>query len=130
MIFSNEKPVERVMDTAFVKMKTLISADTVIGSPIATADGASIIPISKVTVGFITGGGEYSDMSRDNYTEYPFAGGSGTGMAITPIGFLVNDNKSIKFINIEEKSLIDKLLSTLPETLENIFSGISEVKNK
>ena len=129
MITTDEKPVERVMETAFNKMRTLIEADRVIGTPITTVDGVSIIPISKVTMGFITGGGEYSDMSRDNYTEYPFAGGSGTGLSISPIGFLVNDGKTIKIISMEEKSIFDKLLSTLPEALENILNGVSDIKN-
>ena len=65
IIQHEEHPIERIMDNAFVKMKGLISADTVIGEPMTTSDGVSIIPISKVTMGFLTGGGEYSDMSRE-----------------------------------------------------------------
>lgn len=129
MITTEVKPVERVMETAFNKMRTLIDADTVVGSPITTADGFSIIPISKVTMGFITGGGEYSDMSRENYTEYPFAGGSGTGLSISPIGFLVNDGKTVKIITMDEKGIFDKLLSSIPEALEKILDGVSDIKN-
>lgn len=129
MINNEEKPIERVMETAFSKIKSLIDADTVIGSPITTNDGFSIIPISKITMGFITGGGEYSDMSRENYTEYPFAGGSGTGMSISPVGFLVSDGKTVKIITMDEKGLFDKLLSSIPEALEKILDGVSDIKN-
>ena len=61
IIEHNEHPIERIMDNAFIKLKGLVSADTVVGNPVTTSDGVSIIPISRVTMGFLTGGGEYSD---------------------------------------------------------------------
>ena len=96
IVREQEHPVERIMDNAFTKIRTIVEADTVIGTPDVTADGVSIIPISKVTAGFLTGGGEYSDMSRQSYTDYPFAGGSGAGVSVSPIGFLVSDGKTVK----------------------------------
>ncbi|MDR3021515.1 MAG: GerW family sporulation protein [Clostridiales bacterium] len=111
----NEHPIERIMDNAFAKIKTIIDADTVIGNPVTTADGISIIPISRVSLGFVTGGGEYSDMSRTNYSEYPFAGGSGAGLSVVPIGFLINDGTTIKMINIEEQDdAYSKILDMIP----------------
>jgi len=118
---NNEHPIERIMDNAFSKIKTIIDADTVIGSPVTTADGLSIIPISKVTMGFVTGGGEYSDMSRQSYTDYPFAGGSGAGVSVVPIGFLINDGKTIKMIKIEEaEDIYSKIFDLIPGLLKNI----------
>lgn len=117
IIEHNEHPIERVMDNAFVKMKGLISADTVVGKPVATLDGVSIIPISRVTMGFLTGGGEYSDLSREKYSEYPFAGGSGAGVSVSPVGFLVSDGKSVKLVGVDDKSLYDKILSLVPDVV-------------
>ena len=126
IIQQQEHPVERIMDNAFTKIRTLVEADTVIGTPVVTADGVSIIPISKITAGFLTGGGEYSDMSRQTYTEYPFAGGSGAGVSVSPVGFLVSDGKSGKLVNIDDKNPLEKILDTVPDILDEIMSGVKK----
>lgn len=123
IIQQNEHPIERIMDNAFTKIRTLVDANTVVGTPVTTSDGVSIIPISKVTMGFLTGGGEYSDMSRQTYTEYPFAGGSGAGVSVSPIGFLVSDGKSIKLVSVDEKNPFDKILNLIPEIVSSIIDG-------
>jgi sporulation protein YtfJ len=115
VIEHNERPIERVMDNAFVRLKGLVSADTVIGNPVRTADGVSIIPVSRVTMGFLTGGGEYSDGTDNQDSDYPFAGGSGAGVSVSPVGFLISDGKSVKLVGVEDKSLYDKLLAVIPD---------------
>ncbi len=122
----NEHPIERIMETAFTKIKTLADTDTVIGRPVTTADGVSIVPISKVTMGFVTGGGEYSDMSREEYSEYPFAGGSGAGVSVSPIGFLVSDGKTVKLVPVGDKSPLDKILSLIPDLASAIMGKAEE----
>ena len=130
MIISNEqKPIERVMDNAFGKLRTLVNADTVIGKPMLLENGTALIPISRVTMGFMTGGGEYSDMTG-KAVEFPFAGGSGVGAAVSPIGFLVCQNGDYKIINIGDKSLYDKILSLVPEALEVLSDAIKSCKKK
>jgi len=124
---SQERPVERVMDNAFTKMRTLVDADIIVGTPVQTADGASIIPVNRVTMGFLTGGGEYSDLSRAAQNEYPFAGGSGAGLSVAPICFLVSDGKTVKLINVDEKNTLDKILGLIPEVAGKL---IEEVKKK
>ena len=121
IIQNNEHPVERVMDNAFTKIRTLVDADTVIGNPVITEDGVSIIPLSKVTMGFLTGGGEYSDMAQQNLAEYPFAGGSGAAVSVSPIGFLVSDGKSVKVIKMDDKNPFDKILNLIPDLMESII---------
>ena len=122
----NEHPIERIMETAFTKIRTLADTDTIIGRPVTTADGVSIVPISKVTMGFVTGGGEYSDMSRQTYTEYPFAGGSGAGVSVAPIGFLVSDGKTVKLVPVDSKSPLDRILSLIPDIAEVFVNGGEE----
>ncbi|MCI8435273.1 MAG: sporulation protein YtfJ [Clostridia bacterium] len=126
IIQPNEHPIERIMDTAFTKIRTLCNADTVVGHPVTTADGVSIVPISKVTMGFLTGGGEYSDMSREDYSEYPFAGGSGAGVSVSPIGFLVSDGKSVKMVNVDDKSPFDKIMELLPEVMDGFVHTVKK----
>lgn len=123
---NNEHPIERIMDTAFTKIRTLVNADTVVGQPVTTADGVSIVPISKVTMGFLTGGGEYGDMTREEYADYPFAGGSGAGVSVAPIGFLVSDGKSVKLVNIDDKSPFDKIMELLPDVMDGFVQTIKK----
>ena len=56
-------------------------------------------------------------MSRESYTEYPFAGGSGAGISVSPVGFLVSDGKSVKLVGVDDKSAYDKLLSLIPDVI-------------
>ena len=126
IIEHSEHPIERIMDNAFTRMKGLVSADTVIGTAVTTVGGASIIPISRVTMGFVTGGGEYSDTSRESYDEYPFAGGSGAGVSVSPVGFLVSDGKSVKLVSVDDKNAYEKLLNLVPEIISAFTKGKSE----
>ncbi|MDE6397840.1 MAG: GerW family sporulation protein [Clostridiales bacterium] len=130
IVQSNEHPVERVMDNAFTKIRTLVDADTVVGNPVRTEDGVSIIPLSKVTMGFLTGGGEYSDMAQQNLAEYPFAGGSGAAVSVSPIGFLVSDGKSVKIIKMDDKNPFEKILNLIPDVVDSLLDGGDKDKKK
>ena len=127
IINTEQKPIERVMDNAFSKIRAIVDADTVIGKPMLLDDGTGIIPISRVTMGFLTGGGEYSDMTGKS-PEFPFAGGSGVGASVVPVGFLVKKDKDFKIINIGDKSLYDKILSLVPEALEALTNAFNKEK--
>ncbi len=128
MIISNEqKPIERVMDNAFSKLRSIVDADTVIGKPLVLEDGTGILPVSRVTMGFLTGGGEYSDISGKS-PEFPFAGGSGIGASVTPVGFLVMRGKDWKILHIGDRTLYDKVLSMIPEALEALADAIAKSK--
>ena len=116
-----EKPVERVMDNAFSKIRSIVDADAVIGKPMKIDSDLSIIPISRVIMGFMTGGGEYGDTANDGI---PFAGGSGVGASISPIGFLVIKKGDYKIINVGDKSAFEKILALVPEALETLKDAI------
>lgn len=119
MISEYEHPIERIMASSMTKIKSLIDTDTIVGNPVRTVDGTTIIPISRVTLGFVTGGGEYSDINNNKRMEtFPFAGGSGGGVSVSPIGFLVDNGSTIKIMNINGDTAYDKLLDIVPELLE------------
>lgn len=126
MILENDHPIERIMDNAFVKIRNFIDADTVIGTPVVAADGMTIIPVSKVSMGFLTGGGEYSDLSSEQKIDYPFAGGSGAGVSVQPIGFLVSDGKSIKLVNIGDKNPLEKLMDIAPDIVDAVMDKVKK----
>ncbi len=131
MIIEKENhPIERIMDNALTKIRTFIDANTIIGTPITTADGISIIPISRVTMGFLTGGGEYSDLSRESIEQYPFAGGSGAGVSVSPVGFLVSNGETVKLVNIDDKNAFEKIMDILPKLVSTVMGRDSFSESK
>lgn len=106
-------PIERVMNIAMTKLKDLVDTDTIVGSAMTAPDGTVIIPVSKVAMGFLTGGGEY-DSAKDA-AEFPFAGGSGAGLSVTPIGFLIGREGEYEMVTAGQTSLYERLLAMLPK---------------
>ena len=103
-IYKNK--IEEVMNSAMNNLKSLVDIDVVVGKPIVSNDMMTIIPLTKVTMGFVSGGGEYNaDLKDKRDAEYPFSGGSGGGMSIKPIGFLIIKNAEIELVKIDAKSL-------------------------
>jgi sporulation protein YtfJ len=107
------------LDSSIEKIKTLMDSNTVVGQPVVSPNGTIIIPICRITVGFVAGGGEYSDLSeRRVANHYPMAGGTSGGMSVNPIGFLVESAGDVKYIDIENKSAYQSIL--------NLFNAITE----
>lgn len=106
------------MDSAFGKMRLLTDADVIVGNPIDMPDGTTVVPISKISIGIVTGGGEYSQKQQD---EYPFAGASGAGMSVSPVCFLVSDGKSVRMLNVGSESLTDKIVDAVPNVVGAVF---------
>lgn len=115
--------ISGLIDGAMEKIKTIVDSSTVIGERVETSDGTVIIPISKVTVGYVVGGGEYADLSsRRVANHFPMAGGSSGGMSVTPVGFLIESKGEVKFVNVENKSLY--------QTVLNLFNAMIEKAEK
>ncbi|MBR7172520.1 MAG: GerW family sporulation protein [Clostridia bacterium] len=123
--------IEELMNGAIRNIRSLIDVDVVIGSPIETVSNLTIIPLTKVTMGFVSGGGEYyselREIKKDN--EYPFAGGAGSGSSVQPIGFLVIDGKCVEIVKIEMKSAVEKLIEAVPEVAKFISKNFCKDKN-
>ena len=115
--------INRVIDTAMKNLSTLVDVNTVIGKPMKTEDGSLIIPVSKVTLGFMTGGGEYGEvkvMKKDR--AIPFAGGSGAIVSMKPTGFLVNDGKGYRVIAAANEPY-EKILDVASDLLASAQQG-------
>lgn len=118
-----ENKINRVIDTAMKNLSTLVDVNTVIGKPMKTEDGSLIIPVSKVTLGFMTGGGEYGEvkvMKKD--LAIPFAGGSGAIVSMKPTGFLVNDGKGYRVIAAANEPY-EKILDVASDLLASAQQG-------
>ena len=119
--YSGNDSIYNLIDGAMEKIKTIVDSSTVIGEKVETEDGTVIIPISKVTVGYVVGGGEYADLSaRRVANHFPMAGGSSGGMSVTPVGFLIESNGEVKFINVENKSLYQTVLNMFNALLAKV----------
>lgn len=118
-----ENKINRVIDTAMKNLSTLVDVNTVIGKPMKTEDGSLIIPVSKVTLGIMTGGGEYGEvkvMKKDR--AIPFAGGSGAIVSMKPTGFLVNDGKGYRVIAAANEPY-EKILDVASDLLASAQQG-------
>ena len=97
---SIEHSIDKIINDAMKNLKNMVDSNVVIGEPIVMPDGAIMIPVSKVLVGVVCGGGELNN-AKKKPAEYPFAGGSGAGYTIAPIGVLVGKGNNYNFISIE-----------------------------
>ena len=126
-IFTNK--IKDVMDTAMDNLKPLIDSNIIIGDIIKSGE-IQIVPITKVSLGFVSGGGEYyselKEMRRE--TEYPFSGGCGGGVSVQPIGFLVIKQSCVELIKIDQKTAIEKLIEAIPELAKFISNSLGKEK--
>ena len=124
----SEHPIEGLMITAMNSIQDMIDVNTIIGEPIETSNNIVIIPISKVSFGFAAGGSEFKGETVDEYTKkdkeeaiqyrLPFGGGSGAGVTIKPIAFLVIQSNNVKLMPVNHTSSLDKLLDYMPDLIE------------
>ncbi len=117
-VYTNSTSINDLISSAVDKIKTIVDSSTIIGESIVTPDETTIIPISKVTVGFVVGGGEYADLSaRRVANHFPMSGGSSGGMSVSPVGFLIiKQSGDVDFVNVENK--------TLYQTVLNMFNSL------
>ena len=119
--FDSNDNINNLINVAMDKIKTIVDSSTVIGEAVETSDGTTIIPISRVTVGYVVGGGEYADLSsRRVANHFPMAGGSSGGMSLSPVGFLIVKEGDVKFVNVENKTLYQTFLNLFNSLLSKI----------
>lgn len=118
-------PIETIMCTTMENLKDMIDVNTVVGSPVSTADGLTIIPVSKVSFGFVAGGGEYVmgntpiplDITDD---PLPFAGGTGAGVTVSPIAFLIVGKGQVRLLPAQNNTPIERLIEMIPQIIDDV----------
>lgn len=120
-------PIENIMSTTLENIRDMIDVNTIIGEPIATAEGSTVIPISRVSFGFVAGGGEYGSATAkpDAAPEHPFAGGTGAGVTVQPLGFLVTSADQTRMLPAQCFQPIDRALELLPQVVSDIRKALS-----
>ena len=124
-------PIEHVLNTTMSELGKMVDVNTIVGNPFVTPDGCTIIPISKVSFGFVTGGGEYGEgMKAPIETRYPFAGGTASGVTITPVAFMVEKQDQIKLLTATERDIVDKILVSIPQMASEVRKMFEQGKTK
>ncbi len=126
-------PIQGLIEASMKNIKEMVDVNTIIGDPVQTSDGTTIIPVSRVSFGFGAGGSNIpvktSSITESN-DDLPFGGGSGAGISIKPVGFLVVGTEQIKLLPIENNSssAIDKLFEFVPQIIDKINGMVKENK--
>ncbi|WP_071541695.1 GerW family sporulation protein [Neomoorella thermoacetica] len=127
-----EHPIEALMKTAMESIKDMVDVNTVVGDPIETQDGQVIVPVSRVTAGFAAGGSEYESSTADGgggKESLPFGGGSGAGVSVQPVGFLVVGKEQVRLLPVDGNAVVDRLIDVAPQVMEKIQELLGKGKS-
>ena len=120
-----EHPIQQLINDAMGKMREIVDSNTVIGTPIITREGTTILPVSKISFGFVSGGTDFANEKQKDL----FGGAASSGASITPVGFLVIKGDSVKLIQLAENGrAVDRVLNMVPEVLDKVEGFISKDK--
>ena len=127
-------PIEHIMSTTMENIRDMVDVNTVIGEPITTQDGSTVIPVSRVSFGFVAGGGEYRCLSMpknmENPERMPFAGGTGAGVTIQPMGFLVTNQNSVRLLPAQAYAPADRIIELAPQLMCELRSFLKNRNEK
>ena len=119
-----EHPIGELMQTAMTSIKDMVDVNTVIGEPVQASGGATIIPISKVSFGYVTAGGDLSTQEKAKHAaepvDLPFAGGSGAGVSVQPVGVLVVQDGSVRMLPATCATVADRVVELIPTVMEDV----------
>lgn len=130
---AEDHPIQSLMQTAMESIKEMVDVNTVVGDPVETPDGSVIIPISRVSCGFAAGGSEFSSPNGNGGGDkgsLPFGGGSGAGVSVQPVGFLVVSKNEVRLLPVDSNVIFDRLIDVTPQVLEKIKSMLNGGKGQ
>ncbi len=110
-----DNSINEIVETALSNLQRVAEVNTIVGKPLVTVDGTTIVPVSQITFAFMAGGGEYGNKGAKNAFEKAginanFAGGSGGGASLVPVGFLVIDRNGVRMLETDSSSVLDKIV--------------------
>ncbi len=125
-------PVSDMLDNAMGKIRELVDANTVVGEAIHTPEGVTIIPISKISIAFAGGGSDFAAQKTRAEQGYPYGGGSGCGVKVHPVAFLVIRGENVRLLPIGEPAATaaDRVIDMLPELVDKVSAFLEERKGK
>ena len=121
----DKRPISDLMETTMQKVREMIDANTIVGEPITTVDGITLIPVSKLSFGFAGGG---SDFAKKTEPHDAFGGGIGAGVRIEPVAFIIVKGENVKLLHISPpaESTLDRIIETVPEMFDKVTGFIKK----
>ena len=122
---SDKHEVENLMISTMENLRDMIDVNTVIGDTVETSDGTCIIPISKVSFGFASAGSEFGEPNIDSKAsedQYPFGGGSGAGVSVKPVAFLIIREDTVRLLPVNYDTTVDRIVDSVPQVLDIVKS--------
>ena len=112
--------IPNMLESTIQKIREMVDVNSVIGEPISTPDGVTIIPVTKVSIGYGGGGSDFAMKNMPANRDNPFGGGAGAGIKITPVAFLVIRGENVRMLPVAEpaSTSVDRLIALLPDLLE------------
>lgn len=125
-------PINDLMATTMQKIREMIDTNTIVGEPIITPDGVTLIPVSKLSFGFATGGSDFTSKGQDANRPNPFGGGGGAGVKVDPVAFLVVKEGSVKLLPVSPLpgSSVDRVIELVPEVVDKVTNFIDRQQEK
>lgn len=121
----NEHPISCLMQETMAKIKEMVDVNTIIGTPITTPNGTTVIPVSKVTFGFASGGSDFAPKHGGQNTPLAFGGGGGAGVTVAPVCFLIisrDGSANILAVNAQASTTVDRLVEMIPGAINKVSS--------
>ncbi len=125
-------PINSLMTTTLAKLKEMVDVDVIVGKPIDTPDGTTLIPVSRLSMGFGSGGSDFSGKNYKDNTPYHFGGGSGAGVKVDPVAFLIVKDGSVRLlpIGIPAVSPAARAVEMVPQLVDKITDYLDRQKDK
>ena len=110
------------METAMESLKSMVDVNTILGDPVETPDGNVIVPVSRVSFGFAAGGTEFESQKESKQADgsFPFGGGSGGGISLNPVAFLVVGQGQVRLLPVDNTAIYDRLLDMVPGVIDRV----------
>ena len=125
-------PINEMMDTSMEKIRQMADANTVLGEPIITADGTTVIPISRVKFSFAGGGSDFVTKNHKPGIDNTFGGGSGASAKLEPVAFLIVRGDNVKLLPVAPPpaTTVDRVIETVPEVVDKVTAFIEKQQEK
>lgn len=126
---SSNNPISEMMQSTMENVKSMLKTDTVVGDPIITPDGITLVPISRISVGFGGGGVEFGAARKDE--PRPYGGGNATGVKVEPFGFLIIKDGVVRMLNITPpaNNTVDRIIDLVPQVLDRVDAFLEKKQN-
>lgn len=124
-----DHPIEGLMDTTLEKIRQMVDINSIVGDPITSPDGTVIIPISKISYGFASGGTDIPAKVQSD-KEF-FGGGTGAGVSINPVAFLTISQGNVKLLRVDPgNTSVDRIIEMVPDLLDRISGALGKKKGE